>query len=166
MSKEREGSRNFLHSSSRSASPSRSPLNSPKDLISMEPNIANTTPTRTLIDRMERKPLSALQSAISTREKEREKEREQQLQIDREVSLLSPPSSSAATSGAAEEQRSPSPERPFQGVSRLIDQWQKKSEEGGGGKGSKTTGAGTGAGSRFRREGLGITAGGPGSKTN
>ncbi|KAH8111853.1 hypothetical protein DFH11DRAFT_1728982 [Phellopilus nigrolimitatus] len=56
-----------------------------------------------------------------------------------------------------EEPSSPSPERPYQGVSKLIDQWQKKTEDVDGG--AKGGGSGfKGAGSRFRREG--IAAGG------
>ena len=48
--------------------------------------------------------------------------------------------------------RSPSPDRPYQGVSKLIDQWQKKSEE------SKVPYAVYKSGSRFKRPG--IAAGG------
>ncbi|KAL5519560.1 AKL1 [Sanghuangporus vaninii] len=49
--------------------------------------------------------------------------------------------------------RSPSPERPYQGVSRLIDQWQRKSEESAGPRGGGNASI-RGAGSRFRREGI------------
>ncbi|EJC98674.1 uncharacterized protein FOMMEDRAFT_128984 [Fomitiporia mediterranea MF3/22] len=54
-----------------------------------------------------------------------------------------------------EGRRSPSPERPYQGVSKLINQWQKKSEEVEGPK--RGPGGGSsfrGTGSRFRREGI------------
>ncbi|KLO07014.1 hypothetical protein SCHPADRAFT_923009 [Schizopora paradoxa] len=54
----------------------------------------------------------------------------------------------AAPASSSDEPRSPSPEKPFQGVSKLIDQWQKKTEEAGSDRnmGSK------GGGSRFRRD--------------
>ena len=85
---------------------------------------------------MDRKPLNALQAALSAREREKEREREQ---VERDTSLLISPisTSTPAGLGTVEQQRSPSPERPFQGVSRLIDQWQKKSEESGSGSGAR-----------------------------
>ncbi|KAL5533626.1 hypothetical protein ACEPAG_86 [Sanghuangporus baumii] len=49
--------------------------------------------------------------------------------------------------------RSPSPERPYQGVSRLIDQWQRKSEESAGPRGGVNASI-RGSSSRFRREGI------------
>ncbi|PAV22841.1 serine threonine [Pyrrhoderma noxium] len=163
LTKERESSFT-LQNLSRPGTPQRSPHLPPKDLISLETNISETAPTRA---QMDRKPLNALQAALSAREREKEREREQ---VERDTSLLISPisTSTPAGLGTVEQQRSPSPERPFQGVSRLIDQWQKKSEESGSGsgKGVKSTGAGAGTGSRFRREGMGITAGGPSSKTN
>ena len=163
LTKERESSFT-LQNLSRPGTPQRSPHLPPKDLISLETNIPETAPTRA---QMDRKPLNALQAALSAREREKEREREQ---VERDTSLLISPisTSTPAGLGTVEQQRSPSPERPFQGVSRLIDQWQKKSEESGSGsgKGVKSTGTGAGTGSRFRREGMGITAGGPSSKTN
>lgn len=53
--------------------------------------------------------------------------------------------------------RSPSPERPYQGVSKLIDQWQRKSEESTGPRAGASSSI-RGAGSRIRREA--IVAGG------
>ncbi|THH08480.1 hypothetical protein EW145_g2682 [Phellinidium pouzarii] len=68
-----------------------------------------------------------------------------------------PARSASPRAGQTDDVRSPSPERPYQGVSKLINQWQKKTEEadttrGGGAGGIK------GPGSRFRREA--IAAGG------
>ena len=61
-----------------------------------------------------------------------------------------PVESAAPADTKAEDPRSHSPERPYQGVSRLIDQWQRKSEEA-----DKSSHTGfRGGGSRFRREGV------------
>ncbi|PPQ64080.1 hypothetical protein CVT24_008893 [Panaeolus cyanescens] len=48
----------------------------------------------------------------------------------RKVNLFAAPASAAdASSSRQDDGRSPSPERPYQGVGRLIDQWQKKTAE-------------------------------------
>ena len=67
-------------------------------------------------------------------------------------SISSQPSQLSPGDGALE-QKSPSPERSYAGVSRLIDQWQKKSEESNpanvrkpGGVGAKRSGVGVGGG--------------------
>lgn len=78
------------------------------------------------------------------------------------TSSMSPSAQSPATSLAPPQEEaaphSPSPERPFQGVSRLIDQWQKKSEEAE----NKGPGVGKSGASRFRREGI-VSGGSKGS---
>ncbi|KAI5118386.1 hypothetical protein M0805_005848 [Coniferiporia weirii] len=62
-----------------------------------------------------------------------------------------------AKADQSEDARASSPERPYQGVSKLIDQWQKKTE--GPDVASRSASAGfKGPGSRFKREG--IAAGG------
>ena len=95
-------------------------------------------------DMTDRKPFALPQRVAASpapfyeREREREKEREAQRAAE-------PPSLRHENGNLNGEVRSPSPEKPYQGVGRLIDQWQRKGAEAGG---AKPAGAGAGAGVR------------------